>query len=447
MNNPNQPEAAVAAVEDAVRTHSRPADLRITDMRIAVVTGICYYPLIRIDTNQGIYGLGEVRDGGHPESALRLKHFLLGQNPCNIDMVFNALRQYGGPGREGGGVSGIELALWDLVGKAYGVPCHQFLGGKYRDRVRIYGDTPAPEALTPEGYARAVRARADMGLSFIKFDLPPKLFEGTDGALVGTEARHEYALGRNSRIAGAGRGAKISEKGIELAVEIVRAVRAEVGSEISLCVDHFGEGYVTADEAIRIGTALEPFNLAWIEDPVIWHDVAGHKKVADALLTPVAGGEDLYLLDGFRPVVESRAFDVLHPDLLSSGGMLETKRIAEYGAAAGLPTALHSCCSPIAFMANIHCGAAISSLMAVEHHGLDVPFWEDLVTGLPENYLEDGYVAVPDLPGLGVDLNLEAIAEHLREPSTLFLPTEAWNKRKAGFERVDPPRYQTQLIR
>ena len=102
MNNPNQPEAAVAAVEDAVRTHSRPADLRITDMRIAVVTGICYYPLIRIDTNQGIYGLGEVRDGGHPESALRLKHFLLGQNPCNIDMVFNALRQYGGPGREGG---------------------------------------------------------------------------------------------------------------------------------------------------------------------------------------------------------------------------------------------------------------------------------------------------------------------------------------------------------
>ncbi|MGK6315438.1 mandelate racemase/muconate lactonizing enzyme family protein [Neorhizobium sp. DT-125] len=447
MNKPIDAAAALEAVENTVRTHSRPSDIRITDMRIAVVTGICYYPIIRIDTNQGVYGLGEVRDGGHPESALRLKHFLLGQNPCNVDMIFNALRLYGGDGREGGGISGIEIALWDLVGKIYGVPCHQFFGGKYRDRVRIYGDTPAPEKLTPEAYAKAVRARADMGLTFIKFDLPPRLFETTEGALVGSATKYEYDLGRSTRAPGSGRGAKISEKGIETAVEIVRAVRAEVGGEISLCVDHFGEGYVTADEAIRIGKALEPFNLAWIEDPVIWHDIKGHKKVADALLTPVAGGEDLYLVDGFREAIETQAFDVLHPDLLTSGGMLETKRIADYGARYGLATALHSCCSPIGFMANVHCGAAINSLMAVEHHGLDVPFWEDLVTGLAPNYLDEGYVKVPDLPGLGLDLDLEAVKANLREPDTLFLPTEEWNKRKAGFERVEPPRYQTQLTR
>jgi L-alanine-DL-glutamate epimerase-like enolase superfamily enzyme len=447
VNQPMNPTSALQAVENAVRTHSRPSEIRITDMRIAVVTGICYYPIIRIDTNQGVYGLGELRDGGHPESALRLKNFLLGQNPCNVDMIFNALKLYGGDGREGGGISGIEIALWDLVGKIYGVPCHQFFGGKYRDSVRIYGDTPAPEQLTPEAYAKAVRARADMGLTFIKFDLPPRLFETTDGALIGSATRDEYDLGRSTRASGSGRGAKISERGIEAAVEIVRAVRAEVGPDVSLCVDHFGEGYVTADEAIRIGRALEPFNLAWIEDPVIWHDIKGHKKVADALLTPVAGGEDLYLIDGFREAIETQAFDVLHPDLLTSGGMLETKRIADYGATYGLATALHSCCSPIGFMANVHCGAAINSLMAVEHHGLDVPFWEDLVTGLAPNYLDDGYVQVPDLPGLGLDLNIESVTANLREPDTLFLPTDAWNKRKAGFERVDPPRYQTQLMR
>lgn len=230
-------------------------------------------------------------------------------------------------------------------------------------------------------------------------------------------------------------------------MEIVRAVRAEVGNEVSLCVDHFGEGYVTADEAIRLGRALEPFNLAWIEDPVIWHDIKGHKKVADALLTPVAGGEDLYLLDGFREAIETQAFDVLHPDLLTSGGMLETKRIADYGAQYGLPTALHSCCSPIGFMANVHCGAAIGSLVAVEHHGLDVPFWEELVTGLDVDYLSEGYVKVPDLPGLGLDLDLDAIRANLRDPDSLFMPSEEWNKCKSGFERVDPPRYQTQLLR
>ena len=131
---------------------------------------------------------------------------------------------------------------------------------------------------------------------------------------------------------------------------------------------------MTADEAIRLGRALEPFDLAWIEDPVVWMDVEGHKQVADALQVPVCGGEELYLWDGFRDFIERRALDVLHPDLLTSGGMMETKQIADYGERHGLPTALHCASSPIGFMANVHCGAAISSLVALEHHGLDVPF-------------------------------------------------------------------------
>ena len=427
---------AAEAVENAVSTYSSPSDLRITDMRIAVVTGICYYPIIRIDTNQGIYGLGEVRDGGHPENALQFKHMLLGQNPCNVDMIFSAMRRFGGHGREGGGVSGIEIALWDLIGKIYGVPCYQFLGGKYRDQVRIYGDTPAPELQTPDNYAAAVKARADMGLSFIKFDLPPRLFETTEGALVGQPTKHEYDLGRAWRVPGRGPGARLSEKGIAAAVDIVAAVREKVGPDVSLCIDHFGEGFMTADEAIRLGKALEPFNLAWLEDPLPWHDIAGHKKVADALQTPIAGGEDLYLWDGFREAIETNAFDVLHPDLLTSGGMLETKRIADYGERYGVATALHCCCSPIGFMANVHCGAAIPSLLAVEHHGLDIPFWTDLVTGLDPSYMVDGYVKVPDAPGLGLDLNYEVIEENLRVKGTMFTPTDMWNAKKLGFERV-----------
>jgi hypothetical protein len=141
----NQPEdeLQLGRIEDAVR-RSSPSDLKITDIRTAVVCSNYDYPIIRIDTNQDVYGIGEVRDAGHKENALQFKSMLLGQNPCNVDMIFRAIKRFGGPGRESGGVSGIELALWDLVGKVYGVPCWQFLGGKYREVVRIYADTPTP---------------------------------------------------------------------------------------------------------------------------------------------------------------------------------------------------------------------------------------------------------------------------------------------------------------
>ncbi|HHX65218.1 MAG TPA: mandelate racemase/muconate lactonizing enzyme family protein, partial [Chloroflexi bacterium] len=149
MTDRNEQERSMNRVEDAIRTFSRPTELKITDMRLAIVCSNYDYPIIRIDTNQGVSGIGEVRDAGHKEDALRFKHMLLGQNPCNIDMIFRAIKQFGASGREGGGVSGIEVALWDLIGKVYGVPCYQFLGGKYRDAVRIYADTPHPENETP----------------------------------------------------------------------------------------------------------------------------------------------------------------------------------------------------------------------------------------------------------------------------------------------------------
>ncbi|MEQ7126036.1 mandelate racemase/muconate lactonizing enzyme family protein [Actinopolymorpha sp. B11F2] len=424
-------------VEDAISTASRSSDLKITDIRVAVVASNYDYPIIRIDTNQDVYGLGEVRDAGHKESALQFKSMLVGQNPCNVDMIFRAIKRYGNSGREGGGVSGIEIALWDLVGKVYGVPCYQFLGGKYRDAVRIYGDTPAPAEPTPEAYADVVRARKALGLTFIKFDIRPSLFTDTPGGTIGQPSRFEHGLGRRWRAPGAGSPAKLTERGIARAVEVVSAVREAAGWDVSLCTDHFGHGHLTAKDVIKLAEPLESYGLAWLEDPMPWYDVAGHKRVTDAISTPTAAGEELYLWDEFQPFIEERAMDILHPDLLTSGGMLETKKIADYGERFGLTTALHFAGSPIAFMANVHCAAAIPSFVALEHHGLDLPFWESLVTGLPADYLTDGYVTVPDVPGLGVDLNYAAIEENLRTPDTMFLPTEEWNTPKLGFWRPD----------
>jgi L-alanine-DL-glutamate epimerase-like enolase superfamily enzyme len=140
------------------------------------------------------------------ENALQFKSLLLGQNPCNVDMIFRAIKQFGNWGREGGGVSGIEIALWDLVGKVYSIPCYQLLGGKYRDRVRLYADTPAPSSATPEGYAEAVRKRKARGLTFIKFDIRPRLFEDCKDGLSGQPSRFEYDLGQRSRAPGSGQG-------------------------------------------------------------------------------------------------------------------------------------------------------------------------------------------------------------------------------------------------
>ena len=423
----------IEEAQNAINTYSSPSDLKITDMRTAVVVGNFDYPIIRIDTNQGVYGIGEIRDAGHRENALQFKSVLLGQNPCNIDMIFRAIKRFGNAGREGGGVSGIEIALWDLVGKVYGVPCYQFLGGKYRDRVRLYADTPTPAEPTPEAYAERVRGRKDMGLTFIKFDVGLRALEGyVEGGVAGSPTKYEYSLGRRWDARGPAGGAQLTEQGIARFVEIASAVREAVGWEIPLAIDHFGP--ITVNDAIRLGHALEPIALAWIEDLLPWWDVEGNLQITRAINVPTLNGEDIYLWDGWREMIERRAVDIIQPDLLTAGGMLETKKIADYAERYGLPTVLHFAGSPIAFAANIHCAAAIPSFIALENYALDVPFWKDLVTGLPDDLIEDGYVRVPEKPGLGVDLNLEEMENHLRSPD-LFGPTDEWNTPKLGFWR------------
>ena len=158
-------EGAVQTVNKA----SMPSDLKITDLRVAVVTGAPFTcPIIRIDTNQGISGYGEVRDGASKTYALILKSRLIGENPCNVDKVFRKIKQFGAPARQAGGVCGVEMACWDLAGKAFGVPVYQMLGGRFRDRVRLYADTTELE----EGHAQGKRLkeRMDHGLTFLKVD-------------------------------------------------------------------------------------------------------------------------------------------------------------------------------------------------------------------------------------------------------------------------------------
>ena len=392
-----------------------PTTLKITDLRVAVIASNFDYTLVRIDTNQGVYGLGEVRDAGHKESALMYKGLILGQNPLNVDKLFRIMKPFAGHGREGGGISAIEIALCDIIGKVYGVPLYQLLGGKYRDKIRIYADTPTPKEPTPEGYAEKVLERKKMGMTFIKFDMGINILrDRVPGGLIGNQ---------------------LTDKGIAYMVSIVEAIREAVGYEIPLAIDHFGT--LSVGDCIRLGNALEKFSLAWLEDMRPWTDIEGNREITQAIRTPTLTGEDIFSLNGFRELIDKRAVRIIHPDLLTAGGVRETKKIADYAEEkSAMPTALHFAGSPIGFMASVHVAAAIHDFIALEHHALDIPWWKDLVIGLPSPLIEDGYVKVPDKPGLGLDLNEKVIREHLRYPG-YFEPTPEWDTPKYGFYK--PP--------
>src|SRR5689334_6970442 len=181
MADRNKP---LETVENNIRTSSKPSQLRITDMRVAEIEGAPFRSaLLKIYTNQGIVGLGEVRDGASATFALMLKSRLLGENPCDIDRLFRRIKQFGGHGRQGGGVSAVEIALWDLAGKAYGVPIYQMLGGRFREKVRIYCDT---DATVPSGKetGKRLKERMDLGFTFLKMDLGLMQIADLPGAVV-----------------------------------------------------------------------------------------------------------------------------------------------------------------------------------------------------------------------------------------------------------------------
>jgi L-alanine-DL-glutamate epimerase-like enolase superfamily enzyme len=419
-------EEQVAYATQGVSRTSQPSQLRITDLRMAVITGApMRVPLIRIDTNQGISGYGEVRDGGSKRYALILKSRLLGENPCDVERIFKAIRQFGHHGRQGGGVSGVEMALWDLVGKAYGVPVYRLLGGRYRDRVRLYADTPS--VTDRERFAVKLKERMKMGFSFLKMDLGINLIRNVPGVLSRPPDtdwdRYKTTMHPFTRI-------QLTDKGIAMLAEYVATVRKEVGNEIPLAADHFG--HLDVNSCIRLGKALETYQMAWLEDMVPWQYTQILKEITSAINVPTLTGEDIYCLSGFKDLIDQHAVDMIQPDLATAGGILETKRIGDYAQERGIPMAMHFAGSPVSFMANVHCAVATENVIALEHHGVDIPWWEDLVTGIEKPLNRQGFARVTETPGLGVELNLEVVKQHLARGEECFGPTDEWNSRDSN---------------
>ena len=414
------------SMEQHVNTHARPSELEITDLRVVNLTGLpMRLSLIRLDTNQGISGFGEVRDGATKTYALMLKRLVVGENPCNIDKIFRKIKQFGHHARQAGGVCGVEMALMDLAGKAYGVPAYQLAGGKFRDKVLCYSDTPSVKDGTEMG--KRLKGRMEQGFKYLKMDVGIRLLHNIPdtliappGMLQSRDVMHPFT------------GIQITDKGIEILCDYVEKVRAEIGYEVPLAVDHFG--HIGVESCIRLGRALDKYTLAWYEDMIPWQFTDQYVRLSQAVDTPICTGEDIYLKEGFMPLFKARAVSVIHPDLASSGGILETKKIGDLAQDYGIAMAMHMAGSPVSAMANVHCAAATENFLVLENHSVDYAPWNDLVIGMANPLIQDGFVEVPEKPGLGFDdINEEVVRAHIdpNEPG-YFEPTDVWDKERSN---------------
>ncbi len=453
MSNAETYESTLACVN----TYSNPSELKITDIRFADILGAPFHSsLIKVYTNQGLVGYGEVRDNADKVYALMLKSRLLGENPCNIDKLFRRIKQFGHHARQGGGVSGIEIALWDLAGKAYSIPIYQMLGGKFRDRIRMYCDTDVNGKDSGKAMGEALKIKMDKGFTFLKMDLginqiidEPGTLSAPIGWLTelqtlskewygrknGTATDEELRYLRNRHydmynIAHPFTGIHVTEKGLDLLEQYVADVRSVVGYEVPLAIDHFG--HIGVEDCIKLGRRIDKFNLAWMEDMIPWQYTEQYARLAGSVTTPICTGEDIYLKENFKPLLESGGVSVVHPDILTTGGILETKKIGDMAQEYAVNMAIHMAESPIACLAAVHAAAATENFLALEYHSDGIDWWDDLIISrkLPKPLVQNGFITVPDAPGLGIEeLNDEVIARHLHpEIPGLWEPTEQWNK-------------------
>ncbi|MBO4406349.1 MAG: mandelate racemase/muconate lactonizing enzyme family protein [Clostridia bacterium] len=436
-----------------VSNFSNPSDLRITDMRFVNVVGLpMHCILMKLYTNQGLVGYGEVRDGASKLYALQLKRLLIGENPCDVDRLFRRIKQFGGPARQAGGVSGVEVALWDLAGKAYGLPVYKLLGGKFRDKIRMYCDTDVNGKHTGTDMGNALKKRMEMGYTFLKMDLGLGILSGVPGTVSAPLGYMEqtgkvYEMMRKAKEAGDAEavrfwrhraydlqniphpltGIHVTEKGLDVLEEYVHDVRETVGYEVPLAIDHFG--HLGLEDCIKLCRRIEKYNLAWAEDLIPWQRADQYAILRRSTTVPICTGEDVYLKEGFKPLFDAQGVAVIHPDVLSTGGILETKKISDMAADAGVAMAIHMAESPIGCLAAVHAAAASENFTALEFHSVDHPEWNDIYDdGLPKPLVQNGYITVPERPGLGIDtLNDEVLARFVNpavpgmwEPTDLF---------------------------
>jgi len=382
------------SLENAPR-HSSPSDLKITDVKCGYSGGGLF---VKIFTNQDIWGSGEAVDavGGTYYMVQQLGRRLKGRSPLTPNRIFEEFRKGGFFAGAQSGIyvavlSAFDAALWDLCGKALGLPVYQLMGGKFRDKVRVYCDTElyAVRNPKPEDYANAAVQAVGNGYTAVKFDIDsatdPNKFD-----------RYNWTA---------------SNAELERMFESIAAVRKAVGPHIDICVDMHGR--YDAPTGRKVAKMMEPLNLMWLEEPVPADNIDVYKTITQETSTPICGGENFYLGYGYTRILEQAAIDIIMPDLQKCGGLGEGQRIANLANLYYTPFSPHMVGSFLGAMATAHVCASVPNFHILEWQTLSdtEPKWKEIVI-YDKPFIEKGFLVVSDKPGIGVELNLEGLKKY-----------------------------------
>ena len=385
------------AIQKSTSPYQRPK-LKITDVRTAEVMVHGLQTHVRVYTDQGLIGEGESTDAAVGSAALirSFRRFLIGKDPLNVDALWESIRTAGiFAGAQGGqyitALTGVETALWDLTGKALGLPVYQLLGGKFRDRVRMYCDSDMEDPLGKEAERKLPWIESN-GFTAMKIDIDQARDPARFDAVNWTASNGE----------------------IDRMVSWVRHIRESIPKQMDLAVDMHGR--YDANTGKRVAAAVEPYRLLWLEEPVPPEDIDAMADIRHSTKTPICCGENLYMRWGFRELLDKQAADVVMPDIQKVGGLSEARKVANLAQTYYVPFAPHCVVSPIGTMASAHVCASIPNFLVCEWHWINhVDLWIDFVK--QGEIISKGYITIPDRPGIGVEMN-EAAARKAQVPGT-----------------------------
>jgi galactonate dehydratase len=381
-----------AAIQDSATQYQRPK-VKITDVKTANIQGFH----VRIYTDQGLVGEGEGVDAvsGAPGIVAGFRSSLVGQSPLNIEAIWERIRTGGIFGGAQGGqftaaLTAVEIALWDLAGKALGLPIYQLMGGKVRDTIRVYCDSGVNSRNDPQA-KMFIQQIIENGFTMAKIDIDDR----ADPA-------------RFDRMNWTANNAEIDHM-----IDKVAFMRESLPKAIELAVDMHGR--YDLGTAKRVAKELEPFRLVWLEEPVPAENIDAMRDVRQSTHTPICCGENVYMRWGFREYLEKQAVDIIMPDVQKCGGLLEARKIADMAHTYYTPIAPHSQASPIGAMAAAHAMACCPNFLVAEWHwGHPAQRWVRWKEFVKEgDIIQKGYITVPDRPGIGVTMNEEALRKTL----------------------------------
>ena len=362
---------------------------------------------VKVETDGGIYGLGEVRLNNRTNALLgylseAMPRYVLGRDPFDIEDLVSQMT-LGDFGRMGeitiSAMSIIEMACWDIIGKSLGLPCYRLMGGAVRDRIKAYANGWYTVERTAQMFHEAALGVVQRGYLALKLD--------PFGA-----GRYELTLEEQAR-----------------AVDLVAAVRDAIGPERDIMLEMHGR--FNPATAILMANKLEKFRLAWIEEPVPPENLAELKRVAERVSTPIAVGERLHTMNEFRPLFDLFAVDIVQPDISHFGGLTQTRRLAAWADVYNVLLAPHNVGGPVSTAAALHVAACTPNFMIQEHFNDFADSWvKQAAPGVPE--VVDGYFSLPTAPGLGVELNEAVFSEHPQIEAHFNLFKEEWHRRDMG---------------